>query len=64
MDGGRTYYHHVLHVNESKMTPKRRVRAAHGREARPNLTSFTFMVLGVFQLMQARGGWGDVEEEA
>jgi hypothetical protein len=64
MGGGRMYYHHVLHVNEPKMILKRRVRAAHGREARPNLTSFTFMVLGVFQLMQAGGGCGDVEEGA
>jgi hypothetical protein len=46
------------------MSPKRRVRAAHGRDARSNPTSFTYMVLGVFKLMEARGGRGDVEEGA
>jgi hypothetical protein len=40
------------------MSLKRRMRAAHGREARPNLTVFTFMVLEVFKLMEAGGGGG------
>ncbi len=40
------------------MSLKRRVRAAHGQKARPNPTSYAFMVLGVFKLMEGGGVGG------